>query len=351
MFTKRCARISFLHLIVAMVLPVGAVIAFIRIAGAFPAPHSLTNTPAAVIDCSFVDNFSDPASGWLLFDVPGQVRAWYEDDQFKMNIHSGRFASVNTRTLCSNVSIDVDTTVISYTADQSYAAAYGIAFGYRDYRNYYFFSVHPLDGMYKVMRIQNGSFEDIVEWTQSDLINTGLTDNHLRVELVGEQVSLYVNRRHLVTFSEPNFPTGSAGFALYAGYQQMTEVAFDNFVQAPIAPTLQIDHAAGAPGSVFVVTGSGYPPNSTATIQINGVLLPNHVSVDAMGLFEFQLDAAEANEGWYMVTASVNPSASAVFAVDATAPLYQPDSTGPKIDIPQGIALTHAVFLPTIVTR
>lgn len=112
--------------------------------------------------------------------------------------------------------------------------------------------------------------------------------------------------------------------------------------------TLTINYDTGAPGSYFTLVGSGFPANDTATITLNGRTLGT-VPTDANGDFTFLLNSSGANEGAYMVTATVNPSASQWFTLDAAAPTRPQEGTGPTFAIPAGIAFDEFVYLPTII--
>lgn len=115
---------------------------------------------------------------------------------------------------------------------------------------------------------------------------------------------------------------------------------------API--TMTINYPDGAPGSYFTLLGSGFPPNSTATITLNGRSLGT-IPTDADGSFTFLLNSTGADEGDYFLTATVNPSANISFTLDETAPIHPQDGTGTTFDIPAGIAFNEFVFLPTVV--
>ena len=110
---------------------------------------------------------------------------------------------------------------------------------------------------------------------------------------------------------------------------------------------LTINYPDGAPGSYFTVTGSGFPANDTATISANGLELGT-VPIDAIGGFTFIFSTTNADEGLYLVTASVNPSATTQLVLDAAEPTRTQEGTGSLIDIPAGIAFTNQIFLPLL---
>lgn len=114
-----------------------------------------------------------------------------------------------------------------------------------------------------------------------------------------------------------------------------------------VLPELAINVANGAPGSFFTLTGSDYPANEEATVNINGHEVGT-VATDDNGMFTLILSTTGADEGNYIVTVSVNPSASTQFVLDAEEPVRPQEGTGTEITVPAGIALTEQLFLPGV---
>jgi len=113
-------------------------------------------------------------------------------------------------------------------------------------------------------------------------------------------------------------------------------------------PTLVINHAVGQPGSYFEISGYDYPADSEATIFVNNRTVGT-VPVNNAGAFVFQLNTTQAEEGGYVVTVTVNPSATVGFRLDAEAPVKWPATgTGTLHTVPAGIALTEFNYLPLI---
>jgi len=113
-------------------------------------------------------------------------------------------------------------------------------------------------------------------------------------------------------------------------------------------PSLVINHNEGKPGSYFKLTGCNYPENGTATIVINGTTLGN-IQVDNLGCFVFELSTPLADDGSYIVTVTVNPSATTSFRVDSSSPVtWVSEGTGTFFSVPAGIAFTEYNYLPII---
>jgi hypothetical protein len=114
----------------------------------------------------------------------------------------------------------------------------------------------------------------------------------------------------------------------------------------PPNPMLMVNYATGAPGSFFTLEGENFPPNSTATITINSYEL-GLVPTDSAGTLIFLVNTDQADEGEYLVTASVNPSASVHFVLDAMRLTHSQEGNGTIFNVPGGLN-THFVYLPFI---
>ena len=120
---------------------------------------------------------------------------------------------------------------------------------------------------------------------------------------------------------------------------------WDAFAAAP-APELEINYDSGAPGSYLNVTGSGFPPDSTASIVANDHLL-GQVTVDGSGLVAFTLTTDEADEGTYHLRVTVNPSGGLAFVLDADEPEYPREGEYDEVNVPEGLA-SYQVYLPLV---
>ncbi len=125
------------------------------------------------------------------------------------------------------------------------------------------------------------------------------------------------------------------------------------------AADITINYNNGSPGSAFTIRGSNFPLTSTLSITINGHVVGT-IAVDGVGGFVFQLNTADAGEGLYSVTATVNssatthlataavnPSATTRFTLDDAAPLRPVEGSGPVIAVPAGIGYRF-IYLPLV---
>lgn len=111
---------------------------------------------------------------------------------------------------------------------------------------------------------------------------------------------------------------------------------------------ITLNFSSGAPGSYFSVAGQNFPPNETATITVNGRTMGT-TAVNGNGRFLFILSTANADEGTYFVTASVNPTVTKQFVLNADDPVRPQEDSGDTFEVPAGIAFDQFVYLPMIV--
>lgn len=113
-----------------------------------------------------------------------------------------------------------------------------------------------------------------------------------------------------------------------------------------------IGETSGAPGSRFIFTGSGFPPNTQLPVAVTSLSSAvaagpqatiGTVTTDATGAFSLTLQTTPAlAPGHYRLTVGTQQSAVIEFEVDRTAPLLQPDAIGAVLTI------TTQVYLPMI---
>lgn len=120
---------------------------------------------------------TDEATSW------GSLRGFiFRDGRVEAVISSSRFSDITTRL--------------------------GIWLRYQDQNNFIAFMIRN-NGSYYVGRWQNGNYSDIVRWTQIKAIHTGDDAiNTLRVDIVGDEFTLYINGVLLTKFTDTTWPEG-----------------------------------------------------------------------------------------------------------------------------------------------
>jgi pSer/pThr/pTyr-binding forkhead associated (FHA) protein len=169
------------------------------------------------------DDFSDPSSGWEVFDEPA-VSAEYDDGEFVMRITDSRWYA--TATLDRLFAAPVVTVVVRNPALNA-RAGFGVVCRYRGERRFDVLAVGT-DGTYAILR-QNGDQLTVLsgdgQWEASPLVPVAAPEYALRAECRGSRLTLSVDGRQVG--SVPTRATsGEVGF-FAAG---ASELRFDDVV-------------------------------------------------------------------------------------------------------------------------
>ncbi|MFP4438238.1 MAG: FG-GAP repeat domain-containing protein [Chloroflexaceae bacterium] len=126
----------------------------------------------------------------------------------------------------------------------------------------------------------------------------------------------------------------------------------------PRIPRIQSSAARGRPGSRFVITASSLPPDSSATLTINGQPvssqgLAQDLRSDAAGNLRLLLETSSADPGFYVVRLAVDGIGEPLvrsIRLKENAELHSSDADGAtQITIPAGIAQSvEELFLPLL---
>ena len=108
-------------------------------------------------------------------------------------------------------------------------AEFGMAFRYVDDNNLYLY-VTSGDGYFSLFKRQDGQWETLAPWTQSEVLNVGTAAlNRLGVLAEGASITLFANNTPLTTVEDDSFATGQIGLAAGTFTEPGLEVSFDNF--------------------------------------------------------------------------------------------------------------------------
>lgn len=180
-------------------------------------------------DIIFKDDFSDPSSGWDHRNDSEGVTDYYNDG-YRIQVNTDNrffFANPGLTDLPNDVSIEVEVTKIGGSDDNSF----GIICRYQDVNNFYRF-IATSDGYAGIILVQNDTTTNLSGETLVSItaVNPGNTSNKLRVDCIGNTLSLYVNGEKVLTEEDSTHSNGDVG--LFAGtYEEPgTEILFDNFV-------------------------------------------------------------------------------------------------------------------------
>ncbi len=175
----------------------------------------------------FQDDFSDAKSGWEVGDYETGKVGYGNGVYYVISNGDGDTMWGVANKKFDNVIIDVDATQISAGPDSN--NDYGILCREQGDGNGYFFLISG-DGFYSILKAEGGEFTPLVDWTDSDVINTGNASNHIQATCNGGSLILTVNGQQLATANDTAYSSGDIALTATSYESQPTEVHFDNLV-------------------------------------------------------------------------------------------------------------------------
>lgn len=160
-------------------------------------------------------------------------------------------------------------TVRAWKLDGPNLNNYGILFGGQDDNNYYTFRISD-SGSYRIAKLVQGQWQDLIPWTKTDAIWQGGL-NELAVLLDGAQIYACVNGKLVGTASDTALQPGRVGMVAGA-YDEPTHIHFDDFavwnLQGPVtlnqnasAPRAPTQPAVNAPPGIYITNIHTLPDN------------------------------------------------------------------------------------------
>ncbi|MFC2065111.1 hypothetical protein ACFLXB_08455 [Chloroflexota bacterium] len=169
---------------------------------------ALPNNSKGII---YADDFSDPESGWDRFQNDTGATD-YTNAGYMIFIKKENFIKWSnlSRVVPEDLRIEVDVSK-QYGPDDN---AFGVLCRYQDPENFYYFLISS-DGFGGIGQRVNGKLE-IISSTDGKLepissINQGDAANHLRVDCVGDNLTMYVNGNQVLQVTDGTFSSGSIG--------------------------------------------------------------------------------------------------------------------------------------------
>lgn len=217
------------------------------------------------------DDFSNSASGWPIQDTP-IGRATYQDGFYAIEARMAQHMtwSVGGPPLPSGA-IDVTASLVSGPSNNNVAYGLGCRVTYRDsltstienasLLSGYVFLVTGA-GMFSLYRVQNDSYQALIDWKTAPEIVPGLGTNQLRLVCAGDQLMIFANGVQLGQVQDTSYTIGRLGLFIQNYEQGAAHVNFDNLlIGSPDSPIPGFEQPPGAeqppePGSEPPVAGS-----------------------------------------------------------------------------------------------
>lgn len=182
------------------------------------------NRPASPV--LFQDDFSNPESGWQAV-TPTNGETGYSNGTYRIHV-TGSGADVWVRPGLNFTDVRIEVVAAKVGGDDN--NRFGVICRAQDWNHFYVFMISS-DGYYGIGKI-TGEASTLVgmdAMQPSEKIEQGNAINHLRVECIGDTLSLYVNGELVGQAQDGEITSGDVG--LIAGTYEVpgTDVYFDNF--------------------------------------------------------------------------------------------------------------------------
>ncbi|MCE5257709.1 MAG: hypothetical protein LLG44_01435 [Chloroflexi bacterium] len=171
----------------------------------------------------YSDDFSDSATGWDEWEGDSSL-ASYRDGKYVIELtNSASMAWGNAYQSFDDFIITVEASKTSGSDDN----AMGLVLRYQDSDNFYVFAVSS-DGMYTFGYYLDNEWYPVIDWTTSDLINQGESENVLGAAAVGDHFILAINDTIVEDIYDSTFADGDIGLMGGANSEGGIEFAYDN---------------------------------------------------------------------------------------------------------------------------
>ncbi len=175
----------------------------------------------------FQDDFSDTGSGWDQMSSDNATTD-YQDGVYRIYVsdtNSDYWA--NPGLSLGDVRVEVEASKVGGPDDNDL----GVICRYQDTQNFYFGLISN-DGFAGIGKIKGGD-QQLLSGDQlqpADSIHQGNSKNTLRLDCVGNALTLLVNGTQEITVTDADFTTGDVGLMAGTYDTPGTDIHFDNFV-------------------------------------------------------------------------------------------------------------------------
>lgn len=178
----------------------------------------------------FQDDFSGKSAGWnAASDTDGVTD--FVDQAYQIYVVTPNYylwANPDKVPSIGDVRIEVD----AMAAGGPEANDIGVICRYVDESNFYFLTISS-DGYYGISKLKDGQ-ETLIGMDQmgynTDAIQSGGNNNHIKAECTGNTFTLSANGVQLATATDSDFTTGKVGLIAGSYDEGGVDIRFDNFV-------------------------------------------------------------------------------------------------------------------------
>lgn len=185
-------------------------------------PPPIESGPETAAPASFTDDFSDPSTGWEVFDEP-EATAGYEDGAYVIRIlDSAYYATADSGRRLD----DPVVRVTAFNPARTTNAGFGVICRYRGADDYYVLAIGA-DGSSAILRREDGELRVLTgggAWLRSPRVPIGAESYELLADCRGDRLRLSVNGARIAS-TPSSSPAGRVG--LFAAGP--AEIRFDDF--------------------------------------------------------------------------------------------------------------------------
>jgi hypothetical protein len=184
----------------------------------------------AGMDVAFTDDFSSTASGWDIADWENGATGYTADDRFEIIVRSPNYDIwANPGLYFTDARIEVDFVKDNGTDINDI----GLICRYEetsDSFNFYYMVVGS-DGYAGAYKVVNGESTVLQELEAGSLnVNPEGQVNHLRMDCIDNELTLYLNDRMVISVQDGDLSGGDVGLVAGVFDEPNLRVLFDNFV-------------------------------------------------------------------------------------------------------------------------
>jgi hypothetical protein len=180
-------------------------------------------------DPDIEDSFEEDSGAWET-GYTGDTSTYFRAGQLHIAVDvEDTVLWSNSSTTGGDFYLEVETQQRDGPLDNQFGVVFRASSDEDSGNSYYLFSASS-DGFYSFKKLVNNEWESLVEWTESDVIETGEeSENLLGVLAEGNSFTLLINDYILEQVEDDSFAEGTLALAAGAFDEAGVDVAFDNF--------------------------------------------------------------------------------------------------------------------------
>ncbi|MFN8491026.1 MAG: hypothetical protein U0350_25755 [Caldilineaceae bacterium] len=176
---------------------------------------------------AFTDDFKTDNGDWTTKSKEKDVSFTYKDDAFHILVDRKQWTAWTFNKQIDDLKLsDFYLEAEASQIDGPKGGEFGIVFRQTDSKNFYLYSISR-EGTYSLWKEVDGTWQPIIDWTNTDAIQTDLNaTNKLAVLAEGPQLTLFLNDQVLFHLKDNAFLSGTVGLMTGTYADPGVEVAF-----------------------------------------------------------------------------------------------------------------------------